>query len=430
MARWNTDATPEQIEDAFQEACARAEHACVGQMEGEVYNWLRTTTHREIAHQRRRWERERVIDVPVDDLELADHCAPAAEVDGDSAGGPRRDRAGHQRGARAALRASAPRCGAAHARTCPPQIAEHLGLSERAVKRSMEQILAIGRDELVRLAGHGCEAGEGLVARSAFGLAGSREARLAQLHLATCPRCGAMYERLDLWREKVAAVLPVPAAAGAQEHVVERVVHAGTEVLPGSGTPQASRRSACAGTPSSVVAQLRDHATGAYYRIVDPTPLAGRDRGRSRRRSRAVWPSAAARRTACSRAPTRSLRCPASPRPRSATRSRSRGRSAAARRPGARAAGRHADRAGADAHADAGAVQQQTTPQPTATPTPTPPPPAPQDEYEPVSRRRQLARRHGAASSSSDAAGARAGGRPRGVRRTVTTDPREETEHA
>ena len=40
----NTDATPEEIEDAFQEACARAEHACVGQMEGEVYNWLRTTT--------------------------------------------------------------------------------------------------------------------------------------------------------------------------------------------------------------------------------------------------------------------------------------------------------------------------------------------------------------------------------------------------
>ena len=72
VARWNTDATPEQIEDAFQEACARAEHACVGQMEGEVYNWLRTTTHREIAHQRRSWERERVIDVPVDDLELAD----------------------------------------------------------------------------------------------------------------------------------------------------------------------------------------------------------------------------------------------------------------------------------------------------------------------------------------------------------------------
>jgi DNA-directed RNA polymerase specialized sigma24 family protein len=67
VARWNTDATPEHVEDAFREACARAEHACLGQMEGEVYNWLRTTTRREIARQRRRSQRERVIDVPVDE---------------------------------------------------------------------------------------------------------------------------------------------------------------------------------------------------------------------------------------------------------------------------------------------------------------------------------------------------------------------------
>src|SRR5215208_980675 len=72
VARWNTDASPEQIEDAFQEACARAERSCRGQVEGEVYNWLRTATHREISHQRRRWERERerVVDVSVDELEV------------------------------------------------------------------------------------------------------------------------------------------------------------------------------------------------------------------------------------------------------------------------------------------------------------------------------------------------------------------------
>jgi len=40
------------VEDAFQEACARAEQACVGRVEGEVYNWLRVTTRREIARQR------------------------------------------------------------------------------------------------------------------------------------------------------------------------------------------------------------------------------------------------------------------------------------------------------------------------------------------------------------------------------------------
>ena len=32
--------------------CARAEQACVGRVEGEVYNWLRATTRREIARQR------------------------------------------------------------------------------------------------------------------------------------------------------------------------------------------------------------------------------------------------------------------------------------------------------------------------------------------------------------------------------------------
>ena len=95
------------------------------------------------------------------------------------------------------------------------QIAEHLDLTSRTVKRSMEQVLAAGRNELLRLAGQGCGEGEQLVARLAFGLAGPREARRAQLHLATCGRCGALYERLDLWREHVAGLLPLPAAAEA-----------------------------------------------------------------------------------------------------------------------------------------------------------------------------------------------------------------------
>jgi uncharacterized membrane protein (DUF373 family) len=78
VARWDTDATPEQVEDAFQEACARAEQACVGG--GRGLQLASHDAHREIARQRRRSERQRVSDVPVDDLELTDHCAPAAEV--------------------------------------------------------------------------------------------------------------------------------------------------------------------------------------------------------------------------------------------------------------------------------------------------------------------------------------------------------------
>lgn len=275
LARWNTDATADQIEDAFQEACARADRACVGQVEGEVYCWLRTTAHRELARQRRRLERELVVDVCVDELELAEPCAPAADITVMR----REDHAEVARIANVVLAQLSERqrdVVALHAHGLRRrQIADHLQLSPRTVKRLLEQVLAIGREELVRHAGHGCTDGEPLVARLAFGLADDRQARLAQLHLTTCRRCGAMYERLDLWREKVAALLPIPPVAGAHEHVAERVVHSAADALSGPAGaapegPAGLRRHA-----TDVVAQLREHATAAYYRTIDPMPLAG-----------------------------------------------------------------------------------------------------------------------------------------------------------
>jgi hypothetical protein len=91
--------------------------------------------------------------------------------------------------------------------------------------------------------------------------------RAAQLHLATCPRCGALYERLDVWREKVAAVLPIPAVAQARPGLLERAVHAAADRVGGpeprpSGVLDASGR-------------LKQHAAATYSRVVDPTPLAG-----------------------------------------------------------------------------------------------------------------------------------------------------------
>src|SRR4051794_7598611 len=67
VAGWNRDASTEQIEEAFQEACLRAERLCCGQTEGEVYVWLRTTTHREVGAMRDRARRE----IPVDASSLA-----------------------------------------------------------------------------------------------------------------------------------------------------------------------------------------------------------------------------------------------------------------------------------------------------------------------------------------------------------------------
>ncbi len=148
-------------------------------------------------------------------------------------------------------------------------------MTQRSVKRTLERVMALGRDELVRLAGHGCESGEELVARLAFGLASPREMRRAQVHLTTCPRCCAMYERLDLWREKVAALLPVPAVAKAHPGLVDRVAHQLMDRLAafkqnGADTARALREHA-----AHAGAQAKQHATATYYRAVDPTPLAG-----------------------------------------------------------------------------------------------------------------------------------------------------------
>ena len=301
-------------------------------------------------------------------------------------------------------------------------------MTPRIVKRSVEAILATGRDQLVRLVGFGCPDGHELVARYAFGLAASREARRAQLHLVSCARCGTMYERLDGWRERVAALLPVPPAVEAHADIAERVVQAGADAL-SSGQPPAPaglRRHL-----ADAVAHAREQATAAYYRSVDPTPLAGARPGavaavvasclavgggttyycveqgadpfaalagltRSQEREPKPKPQ---------RARARAAQTPAPPAATPTVTARRRRRRRRRRRP---AAG--------------------STPQATPTPTPAPPPPAPQDEYEPTAPVANSGATSGQAASSQPrepAPGARR--RARGVRRTVTTDSREET---
>ena len=63
VAGWNRGATREQIDEAFQEACARAARGCTGQTMGEVYVWLRTTTHRQVGEMRERVKHEIPVDV-------------------------------------------------------------------------------------------------------------------------------------------------------------------------------------------------------------------------------------------------------------------------------------------------------------------------------------------------------------------------------
>jgi hypothetical protein len=135
--------------------------------------------------------------------------------------------------------------------------------------------MTISRAELVRLSGQGCESGETLIARFAFGLAGPREMREAQQHLATCPRCGALYEQLDIWRERVAAALPIPVVEKTHPGLIDRALHGGAERLSALTHRGGSRQGGLRDRIGEATAHVKQHATSVYYRAVDPTPLAG-----------------------------------------------------------------------------------------------------------------------------------------------------------
>ncbi|HET6867167.1 MAG TPA: sigma-70 family RNA polymerase sigma factor [Solirubrobacteraceae bacterium] len=275
VAAWNREATWEQVEEAFQEACARATRLCTGQTMGEVYTWLRTTTHREVGDMRERVKHEIVVDTSNAALESTDASLAAP----DEVLIEREDRAEVNRLTLALLDRLAERerrIAVLHSHgLARNEIAQHMGITPRIVKRSVEEILTTGRDQLVRLVGFGCADGHEYVSRYAFGLAGVREARRAQTHLMTCARCGAMYERLDMWRDRVAALLPVPPVVESHAHLAERVIHAGADALSSGPSPATASPTGLRRHLASVAGHVREQATAAYYRTVDPTPLAG-----------------------------------------------------------------------------------------------------------------------------------------------------------
>lgn len=273
VAGWHPDVARVEVEDAFQQACLLAASRCHGRVEWEVYKWLRTTTHRELNRVRRRAR----FEVLAEPRAVERHAGSGSAVETEVV--DREDRAELEEAARTVLERLSDRQRAIavlYARgNRRAQIASYLGITPRTVKRQLERIMAAGRDELVCLAGPGCAAGEALVARFAFGLASPREEGLAQLHLAGCRRCGGLYERLDLWREKVAVLLPLPAAEQIQPGVAERALHGLADAF------GAVRDHVSAGASSArehlvgAGSQLKQHATASYYRATDPTPLAG-----------------------------------------------------------------------------------------------------------------------------------------------------------
>jgi RNA polymerase sigma factor (sigma-70 family) len=265
LAGQNPEASREQIEEAIQVACDRfVEGAEEISAPGQVYTWIRTTAHRELGRAAGYQAHERPVDPGAATLQALASERPdpegeliAQEDDAEMA------RLIEE------VSASLPECRrdvfALYGAGCKaPEIASRLGIPERTVKYYLHEIIGDARIALVRLSGGGCARGEPLVTRLACGLANPAEAARARLHLDGCRRCELFSERLDAWREKAGALLPVPAAEGASPGLLERVAHRAAEGL------SSVKQHVLGGA-----AQVKQQASATYFRAVDPTPLAG-----------------------------------------------------------------------------------------------------------------------------------------------------------
>ena len=128
---------------------------CFGETEGEVYSWLRITTHRQLGDLRRRnrVDRELATDPAAPELTRRPGVAPSPE----EVVLEREDHAQVVRLTRAALdpltepqRQVVALHSHGHRRN---EIARQLGVTPRRVKRALEQSMTAGREQLVQLAG-------------------------------------------------------------------------------------------------------------------------------------------------------------------------------------------------------------------------------------------------------------------------------------
>lgn len=257
----------EEIDDAIQTACGRFIDVTDGiAAPGQVYAWIRITAHRVLSREDDRLARQVPTDPTTDELDAIAASAPGpAEqvIDREDEG----DLTTLARSVAAELPLQRQRdvlalYGAGYKRS---EIAAHLGVRERTVKRDLLEILDRTRGALARLAGGGCDTGEPLIVRFACGITSPVEESQAQLHLACCQRCTEFHERLHLWREKVGAILPIPATAHADPGVLERTLHKSLD-----GVNSVRQYVTDGGT------QIKQQVATTYsMRVADPTPLAG-----------------------------------------------------------------------------------------------------------------------------------------------------------
>ena len=254
----------DEVEEAFHEAYTRALTRCRWRRDKEVYGWLRRAMTNLLIDRERREGRELVADTGSGAfLDVTDVREEPLRVLG-----RREERAEVRDVHRTVLKQLTDRQRRVillHAKgTDRKEIAHRVAASEDAVKKDLKRVFRIARDQLVSRSGHGCSHGEALVIRYAFGLGGKAIPTEAQLHLASCERCGQFFKELESWREKVAALLPLPAVEQASPGALERAAQNATDVL-----GQLKQQAVDGGT------HIKQHATATYYRAVDPTPLSG-----------------------------------------------------------------------------------------------------------------------------------------------------------
>lgn len=257
MRRRHFSCSPEEIADAWQEACAIAARACSGKHEGEVFRYLEITMHNLLmdAAQRARVERG-----------LPTLEAPAGAQAGLEERASKQELATLVLELVACLPERQQQVFILHSHGLrKPVIAARLGATRRAVARDIETGFKRLRKGLVERVGGGCGGPEeDLVARYAFGLATGDQLARAQGHLLACAACQDLYARLDAWREAAAAVVPAPAAEQIEPGMLERV--AGRF---GDGLAALKQH------VTDGAATTKQQATGLWYRSVDPTPLSG-----------------------------------------------------------------------------------------------------------------------------------------------------------
>jgi DNA-binding CsgD family transcriptional regulator len=257
----------ELVEDALQEVCERAAATtkCRGTSEGEVYNWLLTATVNRVSRLLGRAHHRHEVLVDRVDGEYCEPLRASAGADVEVLEHERERELGElARTVVEQLDERQRQVAGLHSRgVAGREIARHLGTSERRVKHLKAETYAVARDTLVEAAGGGCQDGERLIGRFWFGLASTSERTAAQLHLPGCERCATLHRRLELMHEKIAVLLPVPAAAQADPGLVERTLHKSAQALAHAKQQLAD-----------VAGQAKQHAAAGYARTVEYTPLA------------------------------------------------------------------------------------------------------------------------------------------------------------